>query len=69
MKAIAESITRVRTYQSGAVTMLRQPVLRIKGFALGDDTADVRVAAGPYRIVMHCQSVVSKRTDKLATNN
>ncbi len=68
MKTFADPITRVRTYESGAIKTLKTPV-RIKEVAAGDDTTDVRVAAGPYRIVMHCQSSGKKRTDNQDLTN
>lgn len=68
MKTFAEPITRVRTYESGAIKTLKEPI-RIKEVAPSDDTTDVRVATGPYRIVMHCQSTGRRRTDNSALSN
>jgi hypothetical protein len=69
MKALEEPVTCVRTYESGAIKTLKAPV-RIKETALGDDKTDVRLsAAGPYRIVMHCQSIGRKRADNSALTN
>jgi len=62
MKTFTEPVTCVRTYESGAIKTLKEPV-RIKETALNDDTSDVRIAAGPYRIVMHCRNVGGTRTD------
>lgn len=69
MKTFTQPVTRVRLYESGGIKTLANDV-RIKEVVPTDDTTDVRLtAAGPYRIVMHCQSVGRKRTDNSAISN
>ena len=60
MKTFAEPATQIRLYQSGAIKTLGQTI-RVKELPVDDDTNDVRVSAGPYRIVMHCQSGARER--------
>ena len=63
MKTFTEPMTCVRFYESGAVRTIAHEVL-VKETAFADDKSVVRLSdAGPYRIVMHCQSNMNKRTD------
>jgi hypothetical protein len=69
MKTFTQPVTRVRLFESGGIKTLSKEV-RIKELASTDDTTDVRlVAAGPYRIVMHCKSVGRAHTDNSAITN
>ncbi len=61
MKTFAEPVTSVRLYESGAIKTLKTEI-RVNESTLGDDKTDVRLSdVGPYRIVMHCQSIGEKR--------
>ena len=69
MQTFTQPVTRVRLFELGSIKTLSNDV-RIKELALTDDTTDVRlVAAGPYRIVMHCKSAGRKQTDNSAITN
>lgn len=69
MKTFTEPLTSVRLYESGSVRTITDDVL-VKETALADDKSVVRLTdAGPYRIVMHCQSNKSKRTDNTKNPN
>ena len=63
MKTFTEPVTRVWLYESGSIKALANDV-RIKETAIGDDKTDVSLTAGPYRIVMHCQSMGGRRSDQ-----
>jgi hypothetical protein len=69
MKTFTEPMTSVRFYESGAVRTVTHEVL-VKETVLADDKNVVRLSdSGPYRIVMHCQSKLSTRTDNTKIPN
>lgn len=69
MKTFTEPLTSVRLYESGAVRTITDDVL-VKETEPADDNNVVRLSdTGPYRIVMHCQNVKGKRTDKSTSSH